>query len=64
MSLYPEGVTELDIDRAFDEGEEAEHWCPICEARRPGFVFDRREFVCDVCGETTHLDDLYDWDER
>lgn len=59
MSLYPEGVTEADIDRAFGGGDEADEWCPTCEGHRPGQVFeDGTVFVCDSCGEDTSMEEI------
>lgn len=54
---YPTGVTDTDIDRAWGYiGDEADRWCANCKKVRPGLEH-RDEFFCDVCGETTCLDE-------
>lgn len=57
MSNLPTGTTDADIDRAFGSPDECDEWCPTCEGRRPGLLYNRREFVCDGCGETTWMDE-------
>lgn len=57
VSNLPTGTTDADIDRAFGSPDECDEWCPTCEGRRPGLLYNRREFVCDGCGETTWMDE-------